>query len=66
MFIMDANGLFDPGKVIPSAEFITAFLWAYGGTKAHAAKVYREAEDAYIKELIQLYRQQCRLAFYND
>ena len=48
------------------AEFITAYLWAYGGTKAHAAKVYRGADDAYIKELIQLYRQQCRLAFYND
>lgn len=48
------------------AEFITAYLWAFGGTKTHAAKAYKTAEDSYIKELIQLYRQQCRLAFYND
>ena len=53
------------------ADFIAAYCYSYGTTKAHAAGMYKkvvieEGNTAYYKAIIDGYRQDCHKAFYND
>lgn len=51
-------------------EFINGYMFLYGGTKKNAMKKYEDAiennEHEWIYTIIQLWRNQCKLAFYND
>lgn len=48
------------------AEFLTAYVYAYGTTKKQAEKAYKEASANYINAIIEGYHQDTRKAFYND
>lgn len=48
------------------ADFINAYIYAYGATKKEAEKAYKAASVNYIKAIIEGYRQDTRKAFYND
>lgn len=51
-------------------KFIRAYMYEYGTTKKEALKVYRDCINSgnigYITAIIDLYDDQCKLAFYND
>lgn len=53
------------------ADFIAAYCYSYGTTKAHAAGMYKkvvieEGNTAYYKAIIDGYKQDSRKAFLND
>lgn len=51
-------------------EFINGYMFLYGGTKKNAMEKYENAiennEHEWIYTIIQLWHNQCKLAFYND
>ena len=36
-------------------DFIEAYIWLYGGTKKHAAEIYKKSAESWIKSVIDLY-----------
>ena len=36
-------------------DFIDAYIWLYGGTKKHAAEIYKESAESWIRSVIDCY-----------
>lgn len=47
-------------------EFIIAYVYMYGSTKKAAEKVYKTADKQYISAIIDGFKQDAKIAFYND
>lgn len=47
-------------------QFVTAFIYCYGGTRKEALKAYKNADTGYIKAVIASYYGDVKKAFYND
>lgn len=50
-------------------DFLIAYSWMYGTTKAEASYMYRRmnSEDPrYIEDVVNCFRENCREAFYAD
>jgi len=47
-------------------EFINAYVWMFGSSKKKASELYKTADPEYIKTVINAYRKQNKLAFWND
>jgi methionine salvage enolase-phosphatase E1 len=48
------------------AEFVKAYCYSYGESKAKAELIYKYAEPAYISAIIAGYKQDAKSAFYKD
>lgn len=48
------------------ADFISAYCYAYGATKAQAGEVYKTASPDYIQAIIDSMKQDAKRTFYND
>ena len=47
-------------------EFIRAYVWLYGTTKAAATNVYKSADQGYIKAIIDTFKDNACKAFRED
>ena len=47
-------------------KFITAYAWAFGGTKQKAEKVYKTASKEYVEMIINGFKENAKRGFYND
>ena len=47
-------------------EFINAYVWLFGISKKKASELYKTADPKYIETVINAYRKQSKLAFWND
>ena len=47
-------------------EFIEAFCWMYGVSKAEADKAYMTSSKKHIEVIIDCYKSNCKKAFYED
>lgn len=47
-------------------EFIRAYVWLYGTTKASATKVYKSADQGYIKAVVDAFKNNSCKAFRED
>lgn len=47
-------------------EFIEAFCWMYGVSKAEANKAYITSSKKHIEAIIDCYKSNCKKAFYED
>lgn len=47
-------------------EFIEAYCWMYGVSKAEADKAYTTSSKKHIKAIIDCYKSNCKKAFYED
>ena len=47
-------------------EFIEAFCWMNGVSKAEADKAYTTSSKKHIKAIIDCYKSNCKKAFYED
>lgn len=48
------------------AEFISAYVYMFGGTKKAAGKVYKTADEQYISAIIDGFKQNAKTGFYHD
>lgn len=53
-------------KNVFGKEFIEAFCWMYGVSKAEADKAYMTSSEKYIEAIIDCYKSNCKKAFYED
>lgn len=51
-------------------EFISAYIWMFGGSKKHASCIYKreksEGNEGYIKGIIECWKNNCICGFYQD
>ena len=47
-------------------DFITAYMYLYGATKAEAVKAYKTATPGYISAIIDSIKQDAHKAFFED
>lgn len=52
--------------MITKKEFIQVFRYSYGATIKEAQKAYKETSENYKKELVNGYKQECKINFYQD
>ncbi len=53
-------------KAANKADFISAYIYAYGATKAEAAKAYKNAGAGYISAVIESQKHDARAAMFED
>lgn len=46
--------------------FIEAYKWMYDSNKKSALLAFKNMDDESKKEIINIYKHQCKLSFYND
>jgi len=53
---------------IKKNDFVTAYVCMYGSTKKKALEVFKEkeADDSYINDVIDWFKQTAKFSFYND
>ena len=57
------------GNMASKKDFLIAYSWMYGTTKAEASDMYRRmnSEDPrYIEDVVNCFRENCRKGFYTD
>lgn len=47
-------------------RFLFAYSWIFGTTKKEAERVYRTADDDYIKSIIHSFEHNAAITFYED
>lgn len=47
-------------------DFLTAYCWMYDSTMTEASAIYREMSIDYINDIVEVFRQNCKSAFYAD
>lgn len=53
-------------KMYSEKEFIEAYCWTYGVSKAEADKAYMTSSEKHIETIIDCYKSNCKKAFYED
>lgn len=47
-------------------DFITAYIFFFGGTKKHAKSIFKQTDEYYHRELIYGWKEEARKSFYTD
>ena len=51
---------------ISQKDFISAYTWAWGGTKKDAREAYKNADDEYKRLIVKTWKSQSILTFWED
>lgn len=47
-------------------KFIDAYVWAYGGSKKKAAKIYKKAPEIFVRAVVRNFEDNAKKAFFYD